>query len=131
MMILRDLVYGKEMLEMKVSELKAIMKYDTSESIAQELFAQLDLLQAKKVNINTVNNQVNIDLSGKEVSVSIAVVVRDTIKEKIDVLTGLIVDNECKLDKLELMKQRDDIYAEYTLLSHKIAAIELNTKVGK
>ena len=130
-MLLRDLIYEKKMLEKKIVELKGIMRYNSSENIIQELFVQLELLQAKKVNLNTVNNQIKIDLGGKKVIVSTAVVIRDIMKEKMDVLTILITNSGCKLDKLDLMKQRDDIYEEYTLLSHKIIASDLSVKIGE
>ena len=129
-MRLRDLIYEKKVICKKIVELKNIMQCSTNDAIAQELFAQLELLQAKRININTINNQLKINLGSKEVSISTAVVLRNTAKEKIDILTNLIVDNECKLDKLELMKQRDDIYDEYKLLSNEILVKDLNTKIG-
>ncbi|MCK4526437.1 hypothetical protein KAW18_03630 [candidate division WOR-3 bacterium] len=130
-MLLRDLIYEKKMLKKKIVELKTIIRYDNSETILQELFVQLELLQAKKVNLNTVNNQIKIDLAEKEVIVSTAVVIRDTMKDKMDVLTVLIKNKRCQLNKLELIKQRDSIYEEYTLLSHKIVASDLNVKIGE
>ena len=130
-MRLKDLICQKEMLEKKIVELKDIIQYDNSESIAQELFVQLELLQAKKVNLNTINSQVEIDLGGKKVIISTVVIIRDTMKEKMDILTKLITDNDCSLDKLELMKQRDNIYEEYTLLSNKIMVSDLNVKIGE
>lgn len=129
-MLLRDLIYEKKMLEKKIFELKKIMQYNTSETITQELFSQIELLQAKKVNINSVNNQIKINLADKEVTVSMAIIIRDTIKEKIDILTNLIEDKECRMDKLDLMGQRDSVYEEYTLLSHKIVSSDLNVKIG-
>ena len=130
-MRLKSLIYEKAMLKRKVSELKNIIKYDATDTIAKELFAQLELLQAKNININTINNQIKIKLGGKEVGISTAVVLRDTTKEKINILTSLIVDNESKLDKVELIKQRDDIYEEYILLSNEITLSDLNVKIGE
>jgi hypothetical protein len=119
------------MLKEKIVELKAIIYYDNSETITQELFVQLELLQAKKVNLSTINNQVKIDLGGKEVVVSTAVIIRDTMKEKMDILTALITNSGCKLNKLDLMKQRDGVYEEYALLSHKITANDLSVRIGE
>lgn len=130
-MRLRTLIYEKGMLERKVSELKNIIKYDSTDTIAQELFAQLELLQAKNINISKINNQIKIKLGGKEVDISTAVVLRDTTKEKINILTSLIVDNESKLDKVELINQRDSIYEEYILLSNEITLSDLNVKIGE
>ena len=130
-MRLRSLVYEKELLEKKIVELKNILLYDASEDIAQELFGQLELLQAKKINIHTINNQIKITLGGKEVDISTAIVLRDTAKSKIDILTSLIVNNECGLNKIELMKQRDDLYEEYTLLSNEIVVSDLSVNIGE
>jgi hypothetical protein len=130
-MRLRSLVYEKELLEKKIVELKDILLYDASDDIAQELFGQLELLQAKKINIHTINNQIKITLGGKEVDISTAIVLRDTAKNKIDILTSLIINNECGLNKLELMKQRDDLYEEYTLLSNEVVASDLNVTIGE
>ena len=130
-MRLRSLIYEKEMLKRKVSELKSIIKYNATDGIAQELFAQIELLQAKTININTINSQIKINLAGKDVNISIAIVLRDTTKKKIDILTSLIVDRECKLDKIELINQRDDIYEEYILVSNEITLSDLNVKIGE
>lgn len=129
-MRLANLVCEKRMLKRKIDELKIVLKHDNSEDIVQELFVQLELLQAKKVNLSTINNQVKINLGGKEVVVSTAIVIRDIMKEKMNVLTELIINNNCKLNKLELMKRRDDIYEEVTLLSNKILANDLSIKIG-
>lgn len=130
-MLLRDLVYEKKMLKEKIAELNTILQYNYSETIMQELFVQLELLQAKRVNLNTLNNQVKIDLGGKEVILSTAIIVRDSMKNKMNVLANLINNNSVKLDKLDLMKQRDNIYEEYTLLSHKITVSDLNVNLGE
>lgn len=130
-MRLKSLIYEKAMLEKKIYELKNIIKCDATDSVAQELFAQIELLQAKNINISTINNQIKLNLGGKEVPIATAVVLRDTTKEKIDILTSLIVDNGCKLDKVELIKQRDSIYEEYVLLSNEITLSDLNVKIGE
>jgi len=130
-MRLRNLIYEKEMLKRKISELKNIIKYDTTDSITNELFVQLELLQAKNININTINNQIKIKLGGKDVDISTTVILRDTAKEKINILTSLIIDNKSKLDKVELIKQRDDIYEEYVLLSNEITLNDLNVNIGE
>ena len=130
-MLLQDLIYGKEMLEKKIAELKNILLYDAGDDIAQELFGQLELLQAKKINIHIINNQIKITLGGKEVDISTVVVLRDTAKDKMDILTSLIINSECELDKIELMRQRGAIYEEYTLLSNEIMSSDLNTNIGE
>lgn len=130
-MRLRSLIYEKEILKRKVSELKNIIKYNATDSIANELFAQLELLQAKSININSINNQIKIKIGGKDIDISTAIVFRDTTKEKINILTSLITDNESKLDKVELIKQRDDIYEEYIVLSNEITLSDLNVNIGE
>ena len=131
-MRLKSLIYEKEMLEKKIVELKNIMRYNAVDNIAQELFSQLELLRAKKISIDTINNQIKINIGEKEVSISTVVVLRDAAKDKIDILTSLITNDECRLDKIELMKQRDAIYnEEYTLLSNEIMTSDLNVSIGE
>lgn len=131
-MRLRSLIYEKEMLKKKIVELKNIMRYNAVDSIAQELFSQLELLRAKKISLDTINNQIKINIGEKEVSISTVVVLRDAAKDKIDILTSLITNDECRLDKIELMKQRDAIYnEEYTLLSNEIMTSDLNVSIGE
>ena len=131
-MRLRSLIYEKEMLKKKIVELKNIMRYNAVDNIAQELFSQLELLRAKKISIDTINNQIKINIGEKEVSISTVVVLRDAAKDKIDILTSLITNDECRLDKIELMKQRDAIYnEEYTLLSNEIMTSDLNVSIGE
>ena len=130
-MRLRDLIYEKEMLKKKIIELKNIMLYKATEDIAQELFGHIELLQAKKININTINNKIKITLGDKDVDITTVVVLRDTANSKMGILTSLIVNSECVLDKIELMKQRDSIYEEYVVLSNKIITNDLNTRIGE
>lgn len=130
-MRLSNLIYERDMLKRKVSELKNIIKHDATDTIANELFAQLELLQSKTISINTINGQIKINLGGKDVNISTAIALRDTTKEKINILTSLIIDTDSKLDKVELIKQRDDIYEEYILLSNEITLSDLNVKIGE
>lgn len=131
-MRLKSLIYEKEMLEKKIVELKNIMRYNSVDSIAQELFSQLELLRAKKISLDTINNQIKINIGEKEVSISTVVILRDAAKDKIDILTSLITNDECRLDKIELMKQRDAIYnEEYVLLSNEITLSDLNVNIGE
>lgn len=119
------------MLKKKINELHLLLVGSTDDTVLQELFVQLELLQSKKVNINNVNNQVKVSVGGKEIPISMAVVLRDTIRAKIDVLTSMITDAQCKLDKINLMEQRDSFYAEYTVMSHVVDASDLTVKIGE
>ena len=130
-MNLKTLIYQNKMLKKKINELHLLLVGSTDDTVLQELFVQLELLQSKKVNINNVNNQVKVSVGGKEIPISMAVVLRDTIRAKIDVLTSMITDAQCKLDKINLMEQRDSFYAEYTVMSHVVDASDLTVKIGE
>lgn len=129
-MNLKTLVYQTKMIKKKIDELQLILCSSNNDTVLQELFVQLELLQSKKVNISNANNQIKISVGGKEIPISMAVVLRDTIRAKVDVLTSLITDEQCKLNKLDLMEQRDSLYDEYTVMSHVIDANDLTVKIG-
>ncbi len=127
---LYELLSDKIMLDVKIDEIKSILKYEQNDNLAQELFALLELRQSKLLNISTANNMSKMNVGGTEINISTAVIIRTTIKEKIDILTDMINNRDCHLDKIELQKQRDRYHGEYTLLSMGIKRNDLTVTVG-
>jgi len=117
------------MLRKKIDEIKNILVYDQTDNLAQELFKLLELYQGKLLTITKANNMSKINIGGTEVSLSTAIIIRDNIKSKIDLLTNLIANQECTLDKIGLQQQRDAFYKEYTLLSMVILKNDLQVQV--
>jgi hypothetical protein len=125
-----ELLTDKTMLDTKIEEIKSILKHEQNDNLAQELFALLELRQSKLLHISAANNLSKLNVGGSEISIDTAVTVRKTIKEKIDILTDMIINKDCHLDKIELQKQRDRYYGEYVLLSMGIKRNDLTVIVG-
>jgi hypothetical protein len=128
-MLLYEILLQKNILDKKILELKNILKYNQDDDIAHELFALIDLRQSKLLSINKANNSSNILIGDTEVDVSTTIIIMSTIKNKIDVLTSLISDQDCKLNKIELQTQRDKFYEEYILLRVCVERNDLNVTV--
>lgn len=129
MTYLAEVVANKRILDKKIREIKNILQYSPTDSLAQELISLLDFRQGKLLNIAAANNMSKISIGGTEVTISTAVTIRKVIKEKINVLTKLIENQECSLDKMEFQKQRDGHYQEYILLTMGINRNDLQVKV--
>jgi len=130
MAYLYELVAKNEILKQKISEVKELLQKQQTDALAQELFGLLELKQANLMHIDKANDASTINIGGSDVKISVALRIRDTIKEQIDVLTSLIKNVDCTLDKLELQKQRDKRLDDYTLLSMGIIKNDLQVKVN-
>lgn len=126
---LYEILNQKNLLNKKIKELTSILQYEQTDRLAQELFALLDLRQNKQLILGSTNANNKITIGGTELSIASAVIIRDNIKCKIDVLTSLINNKSCSLDKVELQEQRDKYYNEYILLSMCIDKNDLTVVV--
>lgn len=129
-MYLMEVIANKRIIDKKISELRKLLSIKQTDELAQELMDLLEQKQTKCININSANEQSSISLGGTDLSVNVAVMIRDTISEKISILTELINDPECTLDKLNLQKQRDKHFDEYILINMSIQRNDLNVTVG-
>jgi hypothetical protein len=125
-----ELLTDKTMLDTKIEEIKSILKDEQNDNLAQELFVLLELRQSKLLHISAANNLSKLNVGGNEISIATAVTVSKTIKEKIDILTDMIINKDCHLDKIELQKQRDRYHGEYVLLSMGIKRNDLTVTVS-
>ncbi len=129
-MYLTEVIAQKKLYDRKIVEVKMLLKVRPDELLAQELMDLLEMRQGKLININSANEQSKISLGGTDVPISVAVMIRDTIDEKVSILTDLINDTDSSLDKLKLLKQRDKHFDEYTLINMGIQRNDLNVTVG-
>lgn len=125
-----EVIAQKKMLDKKISELRCILLSEQNDDLAQELLAAVELRQGKLINIHMANIASMIKIGGTEMNIGVAVIIRDTIKLKIDSLTELIESSDCTLDKLELMKQRQKHFDEYTLIDMGIQKNDLSVTLG-
>jgi len=129
-MYLKELIYEKTMLDKKIVELEAILHYNATETVTQALLEAVDLRQTKLLSIYSVNHKSKISIVDTKVDINTAIIIRDTIQRKMDILTALINDNNCILDKLELMVQRDLYYEQIVLLNIGILKNDLSIEIG-
>lgn len=129
-LFLSEVVWQKKILDVKLEEIKNLLQTEQNDTLVQEFFALLEQRQSRVFSIDAANNASTISIGGTDVSISVAVNIRDTIKEKIDVMTGIIDNPECRLDKLVLQQQRDKFYEEYVLLSMGISRNDLQVTVS-
>ena len=130
-MYLTEVIAQKKLFDKKIAEVRRLLKIKPTDELAQEFMDLLEMRQAKCINIDAANSKSTINLGGTEVSISVAVMIRDTIKEKINILTELINDAESGLDKIKLLEQRDRHFNEYTLINMGIQRNDLNVTVGQ
>lgn len=130
-MVLRELIHQKKILDKKILELQKMLEYMPNDDIASELIAFIERRQSKLISIDVANRRARLNIGGQEVDVATAVKIRDTLELKINTLTKIInSDNDYALDRIELMKQRDNFYNDYIILDNAILQSDLNTKVG-
>jgi hypothetical protein len=129
MAYLFELISDYNILNKKIKEIKTILSFKQTEDLAKELFNILELKQTKLLHITEANNLSKMNVGGTEISVSTVIIIRNTIKEKIDLLTSMIDNKDCNLDKIELQRQRDKYYSEYILLTMGINRNDLTVTI--
>ena len=129
MAYLTEIIAKKRIFDKKINEIKTLLKLEQTESLVEEFNALLEQRQSILLQIKTANNNSTINIGGNDVTIATAVVIRDVIKEKIDIITVLINNKACVLDKIKLQHQRDEYYNSYILLSMGISRNDLQVKV--
>jgi len=129
-MYLKELIYEKMMLDKKIVELESILHHNATDTVTQALLEAVDLRQNKLLSIYSVNHKSKISIGDTKVDINTAIIIRDTIQQKMNILTDLINDNNCILDKLELMIQRDLYYEQIILLNIGILKNDLSIEIG-
>lgn len=128
-MILKDLVDQIEFLKVKIEELNKILHQAPDDSVAKELWSLLDLRQSKLLYLDKAYKEYTVAIGKSEISLSTAVIIRKVMCKKLKILTGLINNEECRLDKIELIKQRDKVFEEFTILDSAIKLKEFKINV--
>jgi hypothetical protein len=127
---LMEVLAQKRMLDQKIDELQEMLVDKQSDELAAVLIGFLDDKQSNLINIHRANIASKINLGGTDIDIATAVIIRDSIESKFIYLTELIQNPECELDKLELMKQRDRYFDEYSLIDMGIQKNDLNVTLG-
>jgi len=129
-MVLHELLIRKRFLDKKIQEVKKHLHRNfENDQLAAKLFSFLDERQNILIKIEDVNTERTITIGSTDVSVSTAVKVRKTLHLKIKVITDLLGDEDCSLDPLSLIEQRDGFVEELMILNKAIAKNDLEVEV--
>lgn len=127
-MYLYEVIEQKKIIDRKIGEIKNILVSSPTEDLAKELISLIDEKQTLLVKINIANNDSQVSVGSQQIKVTNAVILRDTVKNKVDLLTELI-DSDTGLDKLNLIEQRDKYFNDLTLIEMIIKQNDLNVNV--
>lgn len=130
-MNLRDLIYKKNLLDIKIQELRNILNKLPQDDVAKELVVLLDERQQVVLNIKNANSQCYLTIGSNKFDLNSAVIIRDSIQRKVDILTELInSESDHSLDRMQLIEQRDKFMEDFTLLDMNIVNMDINTRIG-
>ena len=117
------------MLDTKISEVEGTLSREYTEYLAKEYIDMIDERQGMLININNANNKSTISISEKDVPVSVALIIRESILDKINIITSIINKSGCD-DIVGLQKQRDKFNDNYTLLDMAITNNDIGVSIG-
>ena len=137
-MLFAEILIKKDFIKHKIREsrdslLSENISADDKTKITKYLFELLDDYQSHLILINKINNEHIIDAAGTKVSVANAVILRDTIRIKMDVFSSYIELNmnskTIKYDIVSINEQRDKLMGKYLLLTSAIYCHDWGTDI--
>jgi len=123
-MYLAELMREQKDLERKIGELRDLSRVslkkeaDLDQAILK-MYALLDKQQNNRIVINNILNEVKLKVGDSDISMFNAMILRDTIKKKIDAVT-LLVGKDNDLDLFKLLEDRDSLENDYNKLNDQI-----------
>ncbi len=136
-MLVGDLIIRRDSLKTKIPELqrrleqKGCVDKEEYDNTVSELFNLISELQSFSIILNRSNNKSMLRLGNKDITVIDAIEIRETLKRKIDVFSGLINKTpESKFSILSLFKQRDNLLEEYFTVYKSIILSDWSNEIG-
>lgn len=132
-MRLAELLIRKRFLESKIDLLNAfivrlVSNDETSQEelvkLRKELDECLDLRQKYIMKIIGANSQIDLEVGKSDVSLRDAVMIRETIKKKIENVSLIIKNSNGNIDALSFLRQREQLIEEYVILDSAIQMME-------
>lgn len=136
-MVLAELVIEMRILKRKINQLvryinKASSKSgQATDSAMKKLLILLDKYRSHLILINEINNKTIIEISGTQLSLANAIIIIRTIEHKLELLDNLIESDDCVIDKISLIEQRDKFLDEHTAILKEINFQEWRITVDK
>lgn len=121
-MYLREKLDSLETQKQKAEELIHCINsnsVDDKDDLVKELLNVMDEVQNTLLVLSRVNSQTMISIGQSKIDINTAVIIRNTIKAKIDLISN-IIKSDNKLDTLTLMTQREKLLEEYNGLNRAI-----------
>ena len=136
-MVLAEIIIEKNNLEKKIKQLETYLfkvvdiSAEQTNVATEKLLGLIDKHRSHLIMINKINNSIEVTIGGSKVNLASAVLIANTMKQKVDLVDRLIdrCDGEAVLDIFNLIEQRDKLLDEYTLISNTLKSIEWSTKV--
>jgi len=134
-MYLREKLDELNLIERKVFELKNYVNSKTEltdgerDKIVKDILNYIDKIQNAKLVLNKVNNQTSVTIADSKLDLKTATIIRDSLKEKIDLITDFINNNKNNLDVLTLISQRDDLIEEYNTVNNSIRIADWSVNI--
>jgi hypothetical protein len=130
-MLLAELLIKKKWLDKKVEELEALLLSSEDDDIASKLFVLLEERQNKILSIRAANDTSKLKLGDNTITVAQALIIKETLNKKINVITNLLEECPRKLDVLTLMEQREALIKDWAVLHVAVMNNDLNVTIGE
>lgn len=136
-MVLAEILIETKNLKKKINQLLtyldkvAARDSDITDQATTKLLGLLDKHRSHLILINRVNNETNISVAESKLSLANAIIILKTIEKKINILDSLIDKEDCVLDVLNLVRNRDQLLEEYTAISKEIQAQEWRIEIDQ
>jgi len=136
-MVLAEILIETENLKKKIKQLMVYMNSVSSrnseitDQANTKLLSLLDKHRSYLILINEVNNKTEISVGGATLSLANAIIITQTTKKKIDILNMLIDNENCVLDVIAIIDNRDKLLEEYTAIYKEIKYQEWRIEIDK
>lgn len=134
-MYLREKLDELDLIKNKIFELKnyvcqrSNLTDEERDNIVKDIIGYIDKIQNIKLVLNKVNNQTTVEIANSELDLKTAVIIKNSIKEKIDLITDFINNSNNNLDVLTLMSQRDELINEFDAVNNSIRIADWSIKI--
>lgn len=123
---IQDLDYYLE----KVSSIPNIRESSSVyNKVINNMFELLDNYQSHIILLYNSNNNVSVKVGETELTVTMAIALKRTIDEKINILTKIITSNDASISVPELLKQRDKLFEEQLIIKRAIEQSDWSTEL--
>lgn len=126
---MHEALIRKNFINKKISDIQFRMKSRYDNTLIEELFNLLGVVQNFGRSITESNMKTEIIIGETKTDVDTAVRVRNTLCRKIDTINFVIERNSDDLDILPFLEQRDVLVGEFILLDAAIKQADLETEV--